>query len=738
MTIVDGVQVDLKPEELKQVEKMLGRKPNAVEAGMIDVMWSEHCSYKSSRPILKLLPQKGALVVCGPGNDAGAVDIGDGYVAVFKIESHNHPSAIEPYNGAATGIGGIIRDILCMGARPIALLDPLRFGSIKSPHSRWLFKYVVKGIADYGNCVGIPTVGGEVEFDESFESNCLVNVACVGIAKKEEIVLAEAKNLGDVVILAGGSTGRDGIHGVTFASRSLTEESEEDRPAVQVGDPFTKKLIIDSTLEILKNGFVHGLKDLGGGGLTCGSSEMANKGNTGIDIELSKIHLREKGLLPFEIMLSESQERMLFIVDPSGVETVTGILNKYGLSWSIVGKVTESENINVFLNGKLVAKVPAKLLAESPTIEREAEKPSYIDTLQTAKKPQMPDDLSETLIQLTASENIASKEWVYRQYDHEVGDRSVVKCGEGDAAVLRILGEDKGIAVSSDCNSKHCYLDPYNGGAGATAEACRNVAAVGARPIAIVDCLNFGNPEKPDVFWQFRETIRGMSDMCKVLQTPCVGGNVSFYNEDEVTKKAVKPSPAVVALGVLDTLKKVITLTFKNVNDSIILLGKTFPEMGGSEYYYSIHHIEGGIAPKVDMQREKDTIDLVLLANKKNYVNAAHDCSKGGLGVALSIMSINSNRGIEIDFSKINTESMRLDELLFSESHSRFIVTTPKSNVNNLLELAQSRNVAAYHIGRVSNSPRIVIHHEDDEIVNCDLKDIKQAWESTIPSFMEL
>ncbi|MFB0563189.1 MAG: phosphoribosylformylglycinamidine synthase subunit PurL [Candidatus Lokiarchaeia archaeon] len=738
MTIDDGVQVDLKPEELKKAEKMLGRKPNAVEAGMIDVMWSEHCSYKSSRPVLKLLPQKGPRVVCGPGNDAGAVDIGEGYVAVFKIESHNHPSAIEPYNGAATGIGGIIRDVLCMGARPIALLDPLRFGSIKSPHSRWLFKYVVKGIADYGNCVGIPTVGGEVEFDESFESNCLVNVACVGIAKKDEIVLAEAKYLGDVVILAGGSTGRDGIHGVTFASRTLTEESEEDRPAVQVGDPFTKKLIIDSTLEILKTGFVHGLKDLGGGGLTCGSSEMASKGDTGIDIELSKIHLREKGLLPFEIMLSESQERMLFIVDPGGVETVTGILDKYGLSWSIMGTVTESKNINVFLNGKLVAKVPAKLLAESPTIERKAGKPSYIDKLRTVEKPQMPEDLSETLIQLMASENIASKEWVYRQYDHEVGDRSVVKCGEGDAAVLRILGEDKGIAVSSDCNSKHCYLDPYNGGAGAVAEACRNVVAVGARPVAIVDCLNFGNPEKAGVFWQFQETVRGMSDMCKIMQTPCVGGNVSFYNEDEVTKKAVKPSPAVVALGVIDTLKNVITLTFKNVNDCIVLLGKTFPEMGGSEYYYSIHRIEGGVAPKVDMQREKNTIDFVLLAMQKNYINAAHDCSRGGIGVALSLMSAKSKYGIEVDLSKSNTENLRLDELLFSESHSRFIVTTPKSNVNDLLELAKSKGVPAYNIGSVNSSPRVVFRYEDSEIVKCNLKDIRQAWESTIPSFMGL
>nr|MDO8091491.1 phosphoribosylformylglycinamidine synthase subunit PurL [Candidatus Sigynarchaeota archaeon] len=738
MTIIDDVQVELDPEELKKAERMLGRKPNAVEAGMIDVMWSEHCSYKSSRPVLKLLPQKGPRVVCGPGQDAGAVDIGDNYVVVFKIESHNHPSAIEPYNGAATGIGGIIRDILCMGARPIALLDPLRFGSLKSPHSRWLFKYVVKGIADYGNCVGIPTVGGEVEFDESFESNCLVNVACVGVAKRDEIVLSEAKYPGDVVILAGGSTGRDGIHGVTFASRALTEESEEDRPAVQVGDPFTKKLIIDATLEILKTGFVHGLKDLGGGGLTCASSEMASKGGTGIDIELSKVHLREKGLSPFEIMLSESQERMLFVVDPKGVEVVTGILDKYGLRWSIIGKVTESGYVNVYLDGSLVARVPAKLLAESPTIERKAEKPSYIDALREVKKPKMPDNLTEILLQLMASENIASKEWVYRQYDHEVGIRSVVKCGEGDAAVLRILGEDKGIAVSSDCNSRHCYLDPYNGGAGAVAEACRNVAAVGARPLAIVDCLNFGNPEKADVFWQFRETVRGMSDMCKVMQTPCVGGNVSFYNEDEVTKKAVKPSPVVVALGVLGTLKKVITLTFKSVGDPIILIGETLPEMGGSEYYHSIHHIEGGVAPKVDMQKEKKTIDFLLSAIQKNYVNAAHDCSKGGVGVALSLMSVKSSKGVEVDLGKTGAENIRLDELLFSESHSRFIVTTPKSKVNDFLELAEKWGVEAHHIGNVSGSSRVVFLHDGNEIVNCDLKDLKQAWEKTIPSFMGL
>ncbi len=736
MPLLSGVEVNLTEEEIKKVREILGREPNAVEAGMIDVMWSEHCSYKSSRPILKLLPREGERVIVGPGYDAGVVDIGDGYVAVFKIESHNHPSALDPYNGAATGIGGIIRDILCMGARPIALLDSLRFGSLKSPHSRWLLKYVVKGISDYGNCIGVPTVAGEIEFDESFERNCLINVACVGIAKRENLVLAKADKSGDVVLLVGGATGRDGIHGVTFASKTLTEESEEDRPAVQVGDPFTKKLLIEATIEAVKTGFVHGLKDLGGGGLTCASSEMSYKGRKGMELDVSKVHLREEGMTPFEIMLSESQERMLFIVDPAGVDKVTSIMDKYELPWKIIGKVIEDEKIVVKLDGEVVACLPTSILADPPTVDRKAEKPKYIEELATIEPPHAPLDLSSTLLTLLASENIASKEWVYRQYDHEVGVRSVVKCGEADAAVLRILGENKGIAVAVDCNSKHCYLDPYNGGAGAVAEACRNVVSVGAKPIAIVDCLNFGNPERPEVFWQFKETVRGIADMCRALNLPCVGGNVSFYNEDEVTGKAVKPSPVIVTLGVIEQLDKIVTLPFKSPGDEILVVGETFRELGGSEYYYAIHGINGGKPPVVRFEREKSALTFILKAIERGLIKAAHDCSKGGLAVALALMSIKSGLGVNCDISAVPAEEMRLDELLFSESHSRFIISTDSVRAEKCMELAGELGVNMSRVGHVEDNGRFLLKFRGENVLLCEVDDMTTAWKRTLPSYM--
>ncbi|MEM3148201.1 MAG: phosphoribosylformylglycinamidine synthase subunit PurL, partial [Candidatus Jordarchaeales archaeon] len=691
--------------------------------------WSEHCSYKSSKIVLKQLPREGGRVIIGPGYDAGVVDIGGGYVAVFKIESHNHPSALDPYNGAATGIGGIVRDILCMGARPIALLDPLRFGSLKSPHSRWLLRYVVKGIGDYGNCIGVPTVAGEIEFDESFERNCLVNVACVGVARRNELVLARADRPGDLVLLVGGATGRDGIHGVTFASKSLTEDSEEDRPSVQVGDPFTKKLLIEATLEAVRTGFVRGLKDLGGGGLTCASSEMAYKGRRGMEIDVSKVHLRETGMTPFEIMLSESQERMLFIVDPAGIDKVTSIMDKYELQWSIIGRVIEEEEIVVKSDGEVVARLPTKILADPPTINREAKKPAYLDELLMIEPPPMPSDLSLTLTSLLSSENIASKEWVYRQYDHEVGIRSVVKCGDGDAAVLRVLGEDKGVAVASDCNSKHCYLDPYNGGAGAVAEACRNIVSVGAEPIAMVDCLNFGSPEKPEVFWQFKEVVRGMADMCRALNIPCVGGNVSFYNEDEVTGKAVKPSPVVVALGVVEPLSNIVTMPFKEAEDEILIVGETFRELGGSEYYYAIHGIAGGKPPVARFEQERKTLEFVLEAARRRLIRAAHDCSKGGVAVALALMSIKSGLGLDVDAATIPAEEMRLDELLFSESHSRFIISTSSEMAEECFKLARKHQVALSRIGRVKDDGRFLIRFKGEKVLLCEVDDIVDAWE---------
>lgn len=736
MPLLSGVEVNLTEEEVRSVKEILGRDPNAVEAGMIDVMWSEHCSYKSSKAVLKQLPREGERVVVGPGYDAGVVDIGDGYVAVFKIESHNHPSALDPYNGAATGIGGIVRDVLCMGARPIALLDPLRFGSLKSPHSRWLLRYVVKGIGDYGNCIGVPTVAGEIEFDESFERNCLVNVVCVGIARRDELVLARADRPGDLVLLVGGATGRDGIHGVTFASKSLTEESEEDRPAVQVGDPFTKKLLIEATLEAVRTGLVHGLKDLGGGGLTCASSEMSYKGRRGMEIDISKVHLREAGMTPFEIMLSESQERMLFIVDPTGIDKITSIMDKYGLQWSIIGKVIEEEEVIVKADGEVVARLPTRILADPPIINREAKRPSYLDELLMVEPPPMPSDLSSTLLKLLSSENIASKEWVYRQYDHEVGIRSVVKCGEGDAAVLRILGEDKGIAVTSDCNSKHCYLSPYDGGAGAVAEACRNIVSVGAEPVAIVDGLNFGNPEKPEIFWQFKEAVRGIADMCRALNIPCVGGNVSFYNEDEVMGRAVKPSPIVVALGVVEPLSKVVTMPFKEAGDEILIVGRTFREMGGSEYYYAIHGIEGGKPPAVRFELEKKALKFVLEAAKRGLLKAAHDCSKGGVAIALALMSIKSGLGADIDATAISAEEMRLDELLFSESHSRFIISTSSEMVEECFKLAREHQVTLSRIGRVEDDGRFLLKFKGEKVLLCEVDDMIEAWGKSFPKLM--
>ena len=491
-----GMELSLTKEEMEYARKFLEREPNSLEWAMIDAEWSEHCSYKSSKPMLKLLPTKGRRVLLGPGYDSGVVDIGDGYVATVHIESHNHPSAIDPYGGAGTGIGGVIRDILCMGTRPIALLDSLRFGHIEeSEHSRWLFKYVVRGIADYGNCTGIPTVAGEVEFDESFEKNCLVDVVCLGVGGKKGLVLAEASDPGDAVILVGGSTGRDGIHGVTFASKVLTERSEEDRSAVQIPDPFTKKLIIEATLEAVLTGYVCGLKDLGGGGLTCGISEMADKGGRGIELEISRIHLREGDMNPTEVMISESQERMVFVVENGKEGEVCKIFDKYEIPYAVIGRVVREPNVVVTQNGKNIADLPTQFLANAPIIPRRAIKPR----LKKAKPEfEPPKDLSKTLLRLLSSPNIASKEWVFRQYDHEVGVRTVVKPGQGDAAVLK-LPNGKFAAIKADGNSKYCHLDPYRGGASCVAEACRNVVAVGAEPVAMLDLslIHISEPTRP-------------------------------------------------------------------------------------------------------------------------------------------------------------------------------------------------------------------------------------------------
>ncbi|MFX0059424.1 MAG: phosphoribosylformylglycinamidine synthase subunit PurL [Candidatus Hodarchaeota archaeon] len=740
----EEIHVEMTNGEFGKVKDLLDRNPNITELGMFDVMWSEHCSYKSSRPKLRLFEDaedEYDYVLAGPGQDAGVIDIGDGYALAFRIESHNHPSAIEPYHGAATGIGGIIRDILCMGVRPIALLDPLRFGRLKdNPHSQWLFKYVVKGIADYGNCTGIPTIGGEVEFDDSFESNCIVNVACIGLGTIEDFKHAPSRayNPGDYVVLMGGSTGRDGIHGVTFASRTLTEMSEADRPAVQIGDPFTKKMIIEATLEAVKTGYVRGLKDLGGGGLTCATSELTGDGNTGARVDLRKVFTREPGMNSYEIMLSESQERMAFIIKPDGLETVLDVFKKYEMSFAVIGRTDESKVLRVFDGENLVVNIPSKALSESPTFIREEKRPSYLDKLLAQKTPKPNLGLDEIVYRLIASENICSKEWVYRQYDHEVGVRSVVKCGEGDAGVLRIIGTDKFIAASVGINSKHCFLDPYEGAKGGLVEECSNIIVNGAKPMAMVNCCNFGNPEKPESFWYFSRSVDGMNDFCRKLRIPIVGGNVSFYNEDEVKNRAIKATPMIMIVGLIEGEENIITLPFKNTRDDILIIGETKAELGGSEYNSVIHNIEGGIPPKCDEAIIRATWDFLFELYEKDLVKANHDVNKGGFIITIAEMCFKNKLGADLDLTAYHNNDLRDDELLFSESLGRFIIEADPKDTDNILKLAGKFHVIVEKIGVIIHDPKINIKGLKDREITLDLEKMKKLHESTIPELMEI
>lgn len=721
----------LTDSECKFVKKELGRDPNSLEYGMLDIMFSEHCSYKSSRPILRLFPTEGKRVILGPGDDAGIVELTDELALVMGMESHNHPSAIEPYGGAGTGVGGIIRDIISMGAIPIALLDSLRFGPLEDQRSRYLFEYVVKGISDYGNRVGIPTVGGEVEFDDNFKFNPLVNVICAGLVKKENIVRGIAPNVGDIFVLMGGTTGRDGIHGVTFASEELTTESElESRPAVQVGDPFTKKMVLEATLEALDKIDVVGLKDLGGGGLTCCVSEMAAKGGNGAEVELTTIPLREEGMTPYEIMLSESQERMVFVVNPKDVDALMDIFKKYELPAAVIGKVTDNDNLVIKKEGEVIAEIQTCLLSDPPVVDRESCNPSQegCEPAETTKYQELEDiDPEEALLKLLSSLNIASKKWVYTQYDHEVQIRTAVKPGD-DAAVLRIDNE-KAIALTSDCNSIHTKLDPYHGGAGAVAEAIRNVVSMGAEPICIVDCLNFGNPEKPEVFWQFKECIKGMSDVANTFETPVISGNVSFYNETEGI--TVNPSPVVGVAGLMD-IKYIRTMDFKNEGDKIILIGKTYPELDGSAYHKEIHDVVQGKPPKVNMDAEFESANEILKLireDKNNAITAVHDCSAGGIGVAIAEMAISGDIGATLDTSKMRKDNdMSNAETLFSESNARFLITVKNEYVNEILS---NLNAPAAIIGEVGGNNLTI-----NELININIDKLKDSYYGVIEKFM--
>ena len=743
--IIEGneLHVDLTEREIKEIKDLLERSPSIAEWGMFDVMHSEHCSYKSSRPKLKFFENAEDnydYVLTGPGEDAGVIDIGDGYALAFRIESHNHPSAIEPYHGAATGIGGIIRDILCMGVRPIALLDPLRFGPLEgNSHSQWLFKYVVKGIADYGNCTGIPTIGGEVEFDKSFESNCLVNVACIGLGKIEDFKHAPSKayNPGDYVILMGGSTGRDGIHGVTFASRTLTEMSEADRPAVQIGDPFTKKMIIEATIEAVKTGYVRGLKDLGGGGLSCALSELTGDGGTGAEIDMSKIFTREPGMNSFEIMLSESQERMAFIVKPEGLTTVLEVFEKFEMTHAVIGRTDDSKILKVNDGDNLVVNLPAKALSDSPTISRTEKRPEYLDDLLAQKTPEPTIEIDEIIYKLIAAENICSKEWIYRQYDHEVGVRSVVKCGDGDSGVLRIIGTNKFIAASVGVNSKHCHLDPYEGAKGGLVEVSGNIIANGAKPMAMVNCCNFGNPEIPESFWYFSKSVDGMNNFCRELRIPIVGGNVSFYNEDEVTKTAIKATPTIMIVGIIEGKENIITQPFKKKGNDILLIGETQAELGGSEYHSVIYDLEGGLPPKVDEVKVKNTWNFIGELYENGLVKANHDVNKGGIVITITEMCFKNKLGSDLNFKGCYNENLRDDELLFSESVGRFIIETNPNDFDKIIGFAKKYNVALKKIGVLIAEPIINIRGLKEKDLKLDIKKMKKLYDSTIPNLME-
>lgn len=714
----------LTDSEIEYIEGILNRKMNSLEEGMLDVMFSEHCSYKSSRPILRTFPTEGKNIILGPGDDAGLVSVTDKYALAVGMESHNHPSAIEPYGGAGTGIGGILRDIISMGAMPIALLDSLRFGPLDDEKSRYLFEHVVKGISDYGNRVGVPTVAGEVEFDESFRTNPLVNVMCVGLVEKDKIVRGIAPNVGDVFLLMGGTTGRDGIHGVTFASEELTSDSEtEDRPAVQVADPFTKKRVLEASLEILDTIDVSGVKDLGGGGLTCCVSELVDSSENGAAVDLRAIPLREEGMTPYEIMLSESQERMIFVINPKDVEKAREICDKHEIVSTVIGEVTEGNNMVIIDDGKELANLPTVLLADPPSLNRPLEEvPENNEKIEIEHV-----DFEESLLKVLSSPNIASKEWVFKQYDHEVQVRTVVKPGD-DAAVLRI-DDETAIALTTDSNTIHTKLSPYHGGAGSVAEAIRNVISMGATPYAVVDCLNFGNPEKPDVLWQFKTCIEGMSDVAEAFEAPVISGNVSFYNETEGVK--INPTPAVGVIGV-EKIKNIRTMDFKEENDKILLIGETYDELGGSEYLRTVYGIEDGMAPRIRIDQEtangKTVLDIIDSDNDKN-ITAVHDVSNGGILVALSEMALKSGLGCEIDISAILTDDdLDVCELLYSETHGRYIVTVKEDAVDDILEAI---DVPVAVIGEVKgNSLKL------SENIDIPVKKLDDAYHGVLEKYM--
>ena len=714
--------MSLTPQEHELLEKKIGRKPNPLELQIIAAEWSEHCSYKSSKKHLKILPREGKRVISGPGYDSGVLDVGDDYVVTIHIESHNHPSAVEPYGGAATGVGGVIRDILSAGTRPIAILDGLRFGNIeKNSHAKWLFKNAVRGIADYGNCLGIPTVGGEIEFDECFTNYALVDVAAIGFGKRNKLIRNRADK-DDFVVLVGGSTGRDGIGGSQFASDTL---EAENRSAVQIPDPFIEKLVIEAILEARDKGCIKAMKDLGGGGLSCAISETADALSVGIELDVARIHKREANMSPSELMVSESQERMLLITDRYKLQILKEICEKFRVPYSVIGRVKEDRMMQVKVETNTIAYLPSNVVANAPLLDRPVSKPKYLKKLQEIKKPNTPKELTKIILNMLANPNIASKIWVYGQYDHEVGIRTVVKPGY-DASVLR-LDNGKFLSVKIDGNSKHCYVDPRQGAIGCFEEACRNIVCTGATPIGMVDHLQFGNPEDPEIFWTFKESLEGITEFAKHLEIPCVGGKVSFYNETD--SGPIKPTPLIGVLGLIET--KPLHPQKVSKNDLIVIVGETKDEFGGSEYYEYIHNLVGGTCPTVNLKTSKGNMQSILELINLELVNCVHDCSKGGIGIAVSELCIQNQIGCSVSIEKIPAQKMKPDEIIFSESHSRYILSVNKKYIKKVKDLLVQGNIPHEIIGKFSGNS-IVFKQKAKKIINLRIDKAQEKWLNTL------
>ncbi|HTD71758.1 MAG TPA: phosphoribosylformylglycinamidine synthase subunit PurL [Gemmatimonadales bacterium] len=726
---------NLTDAEYERITTLLGRTPTFAELGVFSALWSEHCSYKHSRPVLKAFPTAGPQVVQGPGENAGVLRLPDGWAVAFKIESHNHPSAVEPYQGAATGVGGILRDVFTMGARPVAVLNSLRFGPLDEARNRYLFAGVVKGVGDYGNCVGVPTLGGEVDFGPSYGGNPLVNAMCVGLLKERDLIKAAAHGVGNVLLVVGSRTGRDGIHGASFASEELTHESERRRPQVQVGDPFTEKLLLEASLALIASGHIVAIQDMGAAGLTSSSAEMAARGGVGVEIDLSLVPTREPGMTPYEILLSESQERMLVVARPDRVAQVQAIAEQWDLTATPIGRVTDDGMYRATWQDQVVVDIPGqRLIDDCPVYTPEAREDDAIVRLRAATPPASrlpPPDA--VLLRLLDHPPIASKHWVYEQYDSTVQAGTVIGPG-GDAGVIRVRNAEFGIAVTVDCNNRYVLLDPYEGGKAAVAEAARNIACTGARPLGITDCLNFGSPERPSVFYQFKESCRGIADACRALETPVTGGNVSFYNESPAG--AVDPTPVVGMIGFLARADRAVPSQARAAGDVVFVLGETRAELGASQLWEALHGFVGGQPPRVDLATERRLVDYLVAAAERGLLRSAHDCSQGGLGVALAEIAMGgpydeTGFGLDIDLTAYGLR-LAADELLFSESHGRAVVTCPPERATAALALAQELGVPAHRVGTVAERGGAVRLRLRDATVEHPVEGLRQVYFSSV------